>query len=64
MFLVWQAPTDKDNRTFISTGDIPAMWLRDSQNQVVPYLHFVAEEMDGIGRLIRVFYDVDIDFCT
>ena len=62
MFLVWQAPTDKDNRTFISTGDIPAMWLRDSQNQVVPYLRFASEEMDGIGRLIRVFLNDETFF--
>ena len=30
--------------TFISTGDIPALWFRDSANQVVPYLRFIDQE--------------------
>lgn len=33
--------------TFISTGDIPAMWLRDSTNQVWPYLRFVSKDTDS-----------------
>ncbi len=38
--------------TFVITGDIDAMWLRDSSGQVEPYLRFAREDA-GLQRLFR-----------
>lgn len=38
--------------TFVVTGDIPAMWLRDSVNQIWPYLSFI-EKDEEIKSLFR-----------
>ena len=46
-----QGGPDGGPDTFVITGDIPHMWLRDSAAQVWPYLHLVAEDQ----RLAAMF---------
>lgn len=55
----------EDGTTFLLTGDIPAMWLRDSTAQVRPYLVIAKEDEDLTamisGLVKKQFYYINID---
>ncbi len=45
---------EPDETTYVQTGDIPAMWLRDSAAQTIPYIRFVR----SYSALHAAFYGV------
>ena len=52
-----------DGTTYVLTGDIPAMWLRDSVAQVRPYL-FLAKEDEEVRAMITGLVRRQMDFIT
>lgn len=52
-----------DGTTFVLTGDIPAMWLRDSTAQVRPYL-CLAKEDKGLSDMIAGLVKKQFQYIT
>ena len=54
-----------DKTVHVITGDIPAMWLRDSTAQLRPYLFVAQQNKDVLSMLVglvkRQFFYLDID---
>ncbi|HEY2473253.1 MAG TPA: glycoside hydrolase family 125 protein [Candidatus Cybelea sp.] len=46
--------SESDGTTYVQTGDIPAMWLRDSAAQTIPYIRFIR----NYPALGKTFYGV------
>lgn len=57
--------THENNTTFVITGDIPAMWLRDSSAQIRPYLLLakndpnIANTIAGVLKQQFIYINID-----
>ncbi|KAJ2459797.1 hypothetical protein GGF42_001245 [Coemansia sp. RSA 2424] len=49
--VAWHYPNRTEPYTFLVTGDITAQWIRDSANQVLPYIPFASVDED-LARLV------------
>jgi len=48
--------------TYIITGDIEAMWLRDSTNQFIPYIRMPSNNCTYIPGLTRGLLNTQAEF--
>ncbi len=51
----------EDGTSFVITGDIPAMWLRDSSAQVRPYVRFAKEDPE-LQRILESVLEKQAEF--
>lgn len=51
----------RNDRIFVATGDIPAMWLRDSTFQVLPYLELI-DSIPDIKKLLHGVLNQQLDY--
>lgn len=52
----WHDDFEAFPRSYIVTGDINAMWLRDSMNQVMPYIPLAKEDSELRALLLGLLY--------
>lgn len=54
-----------DGEVYMLTGDIPAMWLRDSSASVIQYIDFAKDDQDVFnlikGLIKRQFFYIEVD---
>ncbi|CAG8631734.1 13838_t:CDS:2 [Funneliformis mosseae] len=54
--IAWTDDSKGYPRTFIVTGDIPAMWLRDSTNQIISYVPYAKDDEKLCKLILGIIY--------